>query len=164
MPLEQIKQTILVIKKKKVIIDSDLALIYGTSTKHLNQSVRRNSGRFPADFVFQLTADEKNEVVTNCDHLGKLKYSSYLPFAFTEHGALMAASVLNTDHAIQVSVFVIRAFVKLREIASTHKEMENKLTELENRVGKHDKAILQLIEAIKQLMKPPEKARRKIGF
>ncbi len=96
-PVDRIERTILEIQGQKVIIDADLAAIYGTTTKRLNQAVGRNKDRFPYDFMFQLTEDEKSEVVTNCDHLAKLKYSPHLPYAFTEHGALMAASVLNTE-------------------------------------------------------------------
>lgn len=164
-PVDRIERTILEIQGQKVIIDADLAAIYGTTTKRLNQAVRRNKDRFPDDFMFQLTEDEKSEVVTNCDHLAKLKYSPHLPYAFTEHGALMAASVLNTERAIQVSVFVVRVFVRLRELVATHKELANKLKELEQRVGAHDKAIIELVQTIKQLMKPPApKPKRRIGF
>ena len=142
-----------------------MAAIYGTTTKRLNQAVRRNKDRFPDDFMFQLTEDEKSEVVTNCDHLAKLKYSPHLPYAFTEHGALMAASVLNTERAIQVSVFVVRVFMRLRELVATHKELASKLKELEQRVGAHDKTIIDFMQTIKQLMEPPAlKPKRRIGF
>jgi len=164
-PTERIEQTILEFRGQKVIIDADLAMIYGTTTKRLNEQVRRNKNRFPDDFMFQLIEEEKSDVVANCDHLANLKYSPHLPFAFTEHGALMAASVLNTERAVQVSVFVVRAFVKIRELVATHKELSGKLKELEQRVGVHDQAILELMQTIKKLMEPPPtKPKRQIGF
>ena len=106
-----IQQRILLIRSEKIIIDADLAEFYGVTTKVLNQAVRRNIKRFPADFMFQLTKEEKLEVVTNCDHLQNLKYSSVNPHVFTEHGALMVASILNSVRAVEVSVFIVRAFV-----------------------------------------------------
>ena len=110
----QIQQRILLVRGQKVIIDADIAEAYGVTTKALNQAIRRNADRFPSDFMFRLTKEEKQEVVTNCDHLQKLKFSSVNPRAFTEHGAIMAASVLNSNRAIEISVFVVRAFVQLR--------------------------------------------------
>lgn len=163
-PIETIEKRILVIRGQKVMIDSDLAELYGVPTKALNQAVRRNIGRFPADFMFQLTSEEKIEVVTNCDHLSKLKYSSALPNAFTEHGAIMIASVLNTQLAIDASLFVVRAFVKLREFLSTHKELAGKLAELERKIERHDDEIKAVFNAIRQLMAPPEPKKKKIGF
>ena len=164
-PVEPIQQRILEFRSQKVIIDADLAAIYGTTTKRLNEQVRRNIERFPTDFMFQLTKEEKTDVVANCDHLVNLKYSPHLPFVFTEHGTLMAASVLNTERAVQVSVFVVRAFVKLREMVATHKEFTTKLKELEQRVGTNDQAIIELVQTIKKLMEPlPPKPKRKIGF
>jgi hypothetical protein len=164
--VDQIEPLILTIRGHKVILDSDLAALYGVATKVLNQAVKRNRSRFPADFMFQLTAKEKTKVVTNCDHLSRLKFSPTRPYAFTEHGAIMAATILNSPRAVEVSVFVVRAFVKLRELVATHKELARKLTELEQRVAVHDEAIGQLIEAIRQLMAPPPEPerRRKIGF
>jgi hypothetical protein len=161
----KIKQSILLIRGEKVIIDADLAEAYGVTTKALNQAVRRNADRFPSDFMFRLTKKEKQEVVTNCDHLNNLKFSPVNPHAFTEHGAIMAASVLNSPKAIEVSVFVVRAFVQLREAIAGHKELARKISKLERKLGDHDEQIMVLIEAIKQLMdpKPPPKARR-IGF
>jgi len=151
------------------MIDADLAALYGVSTKRLNEQVKRNSGRFPADFVFQLSRAERNEVVANCDHLRRLRFSPTMPFAFTEHGALMAASVLNTTRAVEVSLYVVRAFVELRETLATHKELAKRLDELESRLERklatHDQAIAGVLEAIRQLMAPPEPARkRRIGF
>jgi len=160
-----IQQRILLIRGEKVIIDADLAEAYGVPTRRLNEQVRRNQERFPDDFMFPLTAEEKAEVVANCDHLEKLKFSKALPLAFTEHGAIMAASVLNSPKAIEVSVFVVRAFVQLREAIAGHKELARKMAQLEKKLGDHDEQIMVLVEAIKQLMdpKPPPKTRR-IGF
>jgi hypothetical protein len=163
--VDRIQRRILLIRGVKVMIDADLAEAYGVPTRRLNEQVRRNRDRFPNDFMFQLTAEEKTEVVANCDHLEKLKFSKVLPLAFTEHGAIMAASVLNTTRAVEVSVFVVRAFVQLRETIAGHKELAHKIVQLERKLGDHDEQIMALIEAIKKLMdpKPPPKARR-IGF
>lgn len=163
-PVERIESRILLIRAHKVMLDSDLAELYGVTTKRLNEQVKRNKERFPADFMFKLTAQEKAEVVANCDHLKKLKFSPALPHAFTEHGAIMAASVLNSRRAIEVSVYVVRAFVKLREMLRTHKELARKLAELEKRIEGHDEEIMALFEAIRQLMEPPEKPAKRIGF
>ena len=111
-----VAKRILLIRGQKVMIDSDLAEIYSVTTKRFNEQVRRNIRRFPSDFMFQLTSDEKAWVVANCDHLQNLKYSPHLPYVFTEHGAIMAASVLNSAKAVEMSVFVVRAFVRMREI------------------------------------------------
>jgi hypothetical protein len=163
--VEQIEPRILSIRGQRVILDGDLAQLYGTTTKAINQAVKRNSRRFPGDFRFRLTRGEKLEVVTNCDHLGYLKFSRNPPYAFTEHGAIMAASVLNTPRAIDVSVYVVRAFVKVREWLSTHKELAEKLAELERKISSHDMAIQSLVTAIRQLMQPPPTpARSRIGF
>jgi hypothetical protein len=161
----KIEERILLIRGEKVIIDGDLADFYGTSTKRLNEQMRRNRDRFPEDFVFRLSADEKSEVVAKCDHLNNLKYSNVLPYAFTEHGALMAAGILNTPRAVEVSVFVVRAFVKLRRAITEHKELARKLTQIENKLGRHDQQILALMRAIRQLMNTePIPDRRRIGF
>lgn len=146
------------------MIDADLAELYGVATKALNQAVKRNSGRFPDEFMFQLSQSEKDEVVTNCDHLAKLKFSKTLPYAFTEHGALMVATVLNTQRAVEISLYVVRAFVKLRELLASNKELAAKLNELEHKLDSHDQAIAGLINAIRELMKPPETKKRPIGF
>ena len=163
-PVERVESRILLIRGQKVIIDVDLAMLYGVQTRTLNQAVKRNVQRFPADFMFQLTQKEKDEVITNCDHLEKLKYSAWLPYVFTEHGAIMAANVLNSDRAMEASVFVVRAFIKLREILATHKELAQKLMELEERLSTHDKAICSLFDAIREMMNPKISKRRKIGF
>jgi hypothetical protein len=161
----EIQQRILLIRGEKVIVDADLAEFYGVETKALNQAVQRNIDRFPSDFMFRLTKQEKKEVVTNCDHLQKLKYSPVNPRVFSEHGAIMAASVLNSPRAVEVSIFIVRAFVQLREIISGHKELNRKLSKLERKLVDHDEQILLLVKAIKKLMNPvlPPKNRR-IGY
>jgi hypothetical protein len=148
----------------QVLVDADLAEIYGVSTKALNQAVKRNAERFPEDFRFQLTAAEREEVVTNCDHLRRLKFSPVLPWAFTEHGSMMAASVLNSQRAVEMSLFVVRAFVHLRDLASTHAELARHLAALERRVTGHDTDLKAVFVALRRLIEPPSKARRQIGF
>lgn len=140
----------------RVILDADLADLYGVPTKRLNEQVKRNRNRFPEDFMFQLTSQEKEEVVAICDHLHNLKYSKTLPYAFTEHGTIMAASILNTRRAIDVSVFVVRAFIRMRELLEAHKELTRKLMRLEQKVDDHDDAIQAIVEMIHELMRPPE--------
>lgn len=166
LPLENIRSKILLIRGMRVMLDADLAQLYGVTTKRLNEQVKRNIKRFPEDFMFQINKNEKDEVVAICDHLATLKYSPVLPYAFTEHGAIMAASVLNTPRAIEVSVYVVRAFVRLREMLGGNKELARKVAELEKRIEGHDTAIRQLVAAIRELMSPPplDKKKKKIGF
>lgn len=160
-----IQQRILLIRGEKVIVDADLAEFYGVPTKALNQAVRRNMDRFPADFMFQLNKNEKMEVVTNCDHLKKLKYSPVNPLVFTEHGAIMAASILNSARAVEVSLFIVRAFVALRRAISEHKELTRMITQLERKLANHDDQIIAIIQAIKELSGPqPVPKKRRIGF
>ena len=128
---------------------------HSVATKVLNQAVKRNIDRFPDDFMFRLNKGEKTKVVTNCDHLERLKYSPVLPHAFTEHGAMMAATVLNSPRAVQVSVYVVRAFVRLWRMMVQHKDLASKLDKLEHKIGRHDRQIVALIDAIRQLMAPP---------
>ena len=156
-----IDKRILLVRGQKVMIDADLAELYGVTTKRLNQQVRRNSDRFPEDFMFELRPAEKVEVVAYCIHLARLKYSPTAPLVFTEHGALMAASVLNTPRAIEVSVYVVRAFVQLNQTLASHKELARKLAALEK---KYDLQFKTVFEAIRQLMTPPVPKRRGIGF
>lgn len=164
-PAEQIESRILFIRSHKVILDSDLAELYGVATKRLNEQVKRNKERFPSDFMFQLTAREtltlRSQIATSNRGRGGRRYQ---PYAFTEHGAIMAASVLNSHRAIEVSVYVVRAFVKLREILRTHKELGQKLSQLEKRIEGHNEEIIALFEAIRLLMEPPEKTSKRIGF
>ncbi|MFT3883180.1 MAG: ORF6N domain-containing protein [Gemmatales bacterium] len=164
--LDAIEPRILMIRGQRVMIDADLAELYGVTTKALNQAIKRNSARFPVDFVFQLSESEKQEVVTICDHLARIKFSRTSPYAFTEHGAIMAASVLNSPRAVEVSVFVVRAFIKLREFIASNKELAQQLQALERKVGSHDEAIRALVKAINQLMASPTEPKKKgrIGF
>jgi len=155
----------MLIRGEKVIIDADLADFYGVTTRALNQAVRRNIERFPDDFMFQLNKYEKIEVVTVCDHLAKLKYSPVNPLVFTEHGALMAASILNSRRAVEVSLFIVRAFVALRRIASEHKELSHKISLLERKLIDHDDQIIEIIQAIKNLAGPKKvPKKRRIGY
>src|SRR3972149_4260164 len=159
-PAEQIEGIILFIHGHKVMLDVDLASIYGVTTKRLNEQVRRNKDRFPNDFMFQLSEEEKGEVVANCDHLKRLKFSPYLPYAFTEHGAVMLASVLNSEIAVKASIQVVRAFVRLREMIATHKELARRLESLEK---KYDAQFKVVFDAIRQLMTEEEKPKPRIG-
>lgn len=162
--VETIEPSILSIRGQRVILDADLAKLYGTTTAALNQAVRRNIRRFPPDFAFKLTKLEKLEVITNCDHLEKLKYSNTIPTAFTEHGAIMAASVVNSQVAIDMSVFVVRAFVRLKSALAQHDEITAKLNDIEERLGEHDEEIVALINAIRRLTQPETPPTRRIGF
>ena len=153
------------IRGQRVILDADLALYYGVTTRQLNQAVRRNPGRFPKDFAFQLERKElanlRSQNVTSSFHGG----SRYLPWAFTEHGIIMAASILNSTVAVAVSVTIMRAFVRLREMMLSNRELAVKFTELERRLGDHDEAIGNLFQAIQQLLEPSKpETERKIGF
>lgn len=160
--MASIETKILLIRGQKVMLDADLAELYGVQTKVLNQAVKRNIERFPSDFTFQLTAIEKTEVVTNCDHLAQLKYSPTLPYAFTEHGALMLGNVLKSARAIEVSLMVVRTFVQLRQMLSTNAELSRKLAAMEKNYDIKFKAIF---EAIHQLMTPADpKKKHPIGF
>jgi len=161
---KNIQLRIIDIRGLSIILDSDLAELYGVLTKRLNEQIKRNAKRFPLDFVFQLTAQEKSEVVAKCDHLVNLKYAKSLPYAFTEHGAIMAAAVLNSPRAIEMSVFVVRAFVRLRKIFFSNKEFRKKISELENKVGDHDASINTIIFAIQQLTSVQPKPSKRIGF
>lgn len=164
-PSERVENVILRIRREKVILDADLAELFGVKTKRLNEQVKRNRDRFPEDFVFQLTEDEKNEVVANCDHFSRLRFSPVLPFAFTEHGAIMAASVLNSLRAVEMSIFVVRAFVRLRSFLASQKELAVKVADLERKFTTRDKKIIAIIDAIKQLMAPQPLSRKNpIGF
>jgi hypothetical protein len=164
-PLEVIQSRILVVRSQRVILDLDLATLYGVTTKRLNEQVKRNARKFPEDFLFILTADEKSEVVAKCDHLRRLKFSPHLPYAFTEHGAIQAANILNSDTASDMSVQIVRAFVRLRQLLVNHKALSAKLAELDSRVGAHDAQLAAIIDAIRQLASPDGlRHRRKIGF
>lgn len=162
----EISQRIILIRGRRVMLDSDLAMLYGVSTKHLNQHVKRNAARFPEAFMFRLSADEhkslRSQIVTL--KVGRGEHRKYVPAAFTEHGALMLASVLNSAQAIELSVLVIQAFVQMRQFVQAHAEISERINELERRLGTHDQAIASLIKAIRQLASPPAKPSRPIGF
>jgi hypothetical protein len=164
-PVKPIEDLILLIRGQRVMLDADLAELYGVPTKVFNQAIKRNAERFPEDFMFQLTPAEltnlRSQIVTSRSDWGGRRY---LPYVFTEHGAIMAANVINSERAIEISVYVVRAFVKLREMFAGHKEMARKLTELENRLDTHDHAIHSIITTLKQLMNPPPKPQKQIGF
>jgi len=164
-PVERVENVIFLLRSQKVIIDSDLAALYGVPTKWLNEQVRRNKERLTPDFMFQLTKKEKEQVVANCDHLQNMKFSPNLPYAFTEHGSVMAASVLNSESAVAVSVYVVRAFIKLRQMLAPYKELTKKLEQLEKKLQAHDKQIVTLDQAIRLLMPPPDaKPKKPFGF
>jgi phage regulator Rha-like protein len=163
-PLERIEQSILLIRGHKVMLDANLAQLYGVPTKVLNQSVKRNNDRFPTDFMFQLNAKEfailKSQFVTSSQWGGR----RIRPYVFTEQGVAMLSSVLNTARAVQVNIEIMRAFVRLREMLLTSKDLARKLDSLERKFESHDVHIRSLFEAIRQLMTPPEATKRKIGF
>jgi hypothetical protein len=179
-PLGQIEQRIYLIRGQRVMLDADLAALYGVSTKRLNEQVSRNQERFPEDFMFRLTWEEaqrsRSQFVILNDPAGKESRSQfatlkrgantkYRPYAFTEHGAIMAASVLKSERAVKISVHVVRAFVKLREMLSTHRQLAQKLEALERRLDGHDDQIQALLAAIRELMvPPPEPPKKRIGF
>lgn len=164
-PSESIFNKILVIRKQKVILDRDLATMYGVETRVLKQAVRRNIKRFPSDFMFQLSKKEfqnwRSQTVMSKSEEKGLRH---LPFVFTEQGVAMLSSVLKSERAIEVNILIMRAFVKLREIISTHKKVGEKLKELENKLKEHDDQIVQIIQVINQLVTPPAKPKKKIGF
>ncbi len=146
------------------MIDHDLALLYGVSTKRLNEQVKRNKKRFPEDFMFRLTKMEKDELVANCDQFKTLKHSRVSPTAFTEQGVAMLSSVLNSEKAVEVNMIIMRTFVRLREILNTNKELAQRLDQLEKRMGQKDHEVKLIFEAIRQLMQHPKTPKRKIGF
>ncbi|TLY64918.1 MAG: ORF6N domain-containing protein [Gammaproteobacteria bacterium] len=169
-PVEHITRAILVLRGHKVLLDTELAALYGVSTKRFNEQVRRNRERFPADFMFQLAAEELAPLRSQIATLktGRGQHRKYLPYAFTEHGAIMAAMILNSKRAVEMSVYVVRAFVKLRELLSSNRELARRFAQLEARLDKklteHDQAIAAVLSAIRQLMNPPTPRRRGIGF
>lgn len=165
----ELNEVIITVRGKRVIVDSDLAGLYGVKTKRLKEQVKRNAERFPQDFMFEMTREEIVEVVAFCDHLKKLRFSSVLPLAFSEHGAVMAANVLNSRVAIEASILVVRAFIHAREILAEHLELKRRLESLERKVARGFEDNEQELNAIRftlqQLMLPPdETAKKLIGF
>jgi hypothetical protein len=167
---EQIASTILVLRGYRVLLDAELAALYGVTTKRLNEQVKRNAARFPADFIFRLTKTETVALNRSQNATGSQKHRDprFAPYAFTEHGAIMAATILNSPRAIEMSVYVVRAFVQLREILASNRELARRFAQLETRLDKklavHDEAIAAILSAIRQLMHPPIPKRRPIGF
>ena len=163
-PIERLERTIYFIRGERVILAADLAKLYGVTTKRLNEQVKRNRQRFPDDFMFQLTRDEADSIRLSRSQFATLKRGQnikYLPYAFTEHGAIMAANILNSERAVQASVAVVRAFVRLRQMIASNTELARKLAELEK---KYDTQFKVVFDAIRQLMTPPEPKRKQIGF
>jgi hypothetical protein len=160
----QIEHAILLIRGQRVMLDRDLAAMYDVTTSNLNKAVKRNLSRFPADFMFQLTADEAEALRFQIGILKKGLHFKYLPFVFTQEGVAMLSGVLRSPRAEQVNIAIMRAFVRLRETLSLHKELAHKLAELERKIENHDENIRTLFEAIQQLMTPPEEPHKEIGF
>ena len=162
---KRVDSRILFLRGHKAILDSDLAELYGVTAKRLNEQIKRNAARFPSDFLFQLTRGERDslrsQIATSNNGRGGRRY---LPYGFTEHGAIMAATVLNSKRAIQMSIFVVRAFVRMREALAANQQIVAKLLELEHRLENHDGTIQELVAAIRELMLPPPPNRRRIGF
>jgi hypothetical protein len=181
-PATQIARSIYLLRGQKVMLDTDLAALYGVETRILNQAVKRNASRFPDDFMFRLSAeevrflrsqfvtldrqdaDEQKVTTTSSQIVMSSRGVRYRPYAFTEQGVAMLSSVLNSARAVEANIAIMRAFVRLREMLETNRELARKFAELEKRVGKHDAKIDTILEAIRQLMLPPEKPRREIGF
>ena len=162
---KKVDSKILILRDQKVILDVDLATLYGVSVKRLNEQIKRNARRFPPDFSFRLSPAEyenlrSQNATSSPSHGGR----RYLPHAFTEHGAIMAATVLNSKRAVEMSIFVVRAFVRMREALATNQQIVTKLSELERRLESHDTDIQELVEAIRELMAPEPTNNRRIGF
>jgi hypothetical protein len=168
-PDEVIMSKVFIIRDQRIMVDNDMAELYGVTTKRLNEAVKRNNSRFPVDFMFRLTVEEKEELVANCDHLKKLKFSPYLPYAFTEHGAVMLASVLNSVRAINVNIQIVRIFNKMREMMLLHKDLLFEMQKINNKLTDHDDKILLIFEYLKQfeeskIRELDQQNRPKIGF
>ena len=163
-PHEVIENKIFMIRGYKVMLDKDLAHLYGVDPRALRQQVKRNSNRFPGDFMFQLTKEELRSVVSQNVTPSIGRFGGYLPYAFTEQGVAMLSGVLHSKRAVQVNIAIMRAFVKLRDIIATHKELAFKLKELENKFERHDTEIQAIFDVIRQLMAPPVPPKPKIGF
>jgi hypothetical protein len=157
-------QAIRFVREERVLLDFDLARLYGVTTGNLNKAVRRNRDRFPADFMFQLSAEETKSLIFQFGISKGRGGRRHFPYAFTEQGVAMLSSVLNSERAVKVNIAIMRAFVKLRQTLETNRGLARQFAELEKRVGKHDEEISAILEAIRQLMAPPEKPRREIGF
>ncbi len=164
-PIERIQKAILLVRGQKVMLDSELAALYGVTTGHLNRAVKRNTERFPLDFMFRLSHKESESLICQYGISKGRGGTRHCPFAFTEQGVAMLSSVLRSDRAVQVNIAIMRAFVQLRQALASHEQLARKLAELEKRIESHDTAIQSLFEAIRQLMAPtPPPARPEIGF
>jgi len=165
-PKELIASKILLIREQKVMIDADIAELYGVTTKRLNEQVKRNINRFPANFMFELTKEEKDQVVANCDHLEKLKFSPVLPKVFTEHGIMMVANVLTSERAIQVSIQIIEVFIKMREMLTDNLSLKLEVEGIKKKLSNHSKNIELVFNYLDELMerKDNEKPRKQIGY
>jgi len=163
-PIEVIERKIYLIRGQKVMLSMQLAALYGVETRALNQAVKRNIHRFPEDFMFQINESEVGQLVSQNVIPHKKYFGGSLPYAFTEQGVAMLSSILNSEQAIKINIAIMRAFVKLREILSTHKELAHKLAQLEQKIEKHDEEIKVVFDAIRQLMSTPEPKKKKIGF
>ena len=161
---EVVISKICILRGKKAMIDVDLAELYGVATKRLNEQVKRNLKRFPEDFMFQLSNEEKEKLLDDYPHLNNLKYSSNLPYAFTEHGAVMLASVLNSDRAIEVNVQIVRIFTRMCQLLLINKDILLALEKVEKRVDQHGGDIQLIFKYLKELLSPPTVPLRKIGF
>jgi hypothetical protein len=164
--VDHISRSILILRGQRVILDRELAAIYGSTTKRLNEQIKRNRDRFPEDFMFQLTAEEADRSRSQFATLksGRGQNLKYRPYVFNEHGAIQAANVLNSSRAIAMGVYVVRAFVQLRELLASDKALAQKLNELEYKLKNQDEAITAILSAIRELMNPPAPKRRSIGF
>ncbi len=163
-PVEWIARTLFILRGQKVMLDVDLARLYGVTTGNLNKAVNRNRDRFPVDFVLQLTAAEAKTLIFQSGISKGRGGRRHRPYAFTEQGVAMLSSVLRSERAVRVNIAIMRAFVRLRDALETNSALARKFSELEKRVGKHDEEIGAIIEAIRQLMAPPDKPKREIGF
>jgi hypothetical protein len=161
---EQIEQVILLIRGQRVMLDRDLAALYGVTTGNLNKAVQRNLERFPSDFMFQLTSEEAEALSFHFGSLKRGQHFKYLPRVFTQEGVSMLSSVLRSPRAIQINIAIMRVFVRLRQTLALHKELAHKLTELERKVEGHDTSIRTLFDAIRELAAPPARPRREIGY
>jgi hypothetical protein len=165
-PVERITHSILIVRGQRVISDRDLAAIYGVTTGRLNEAVKRNTDRFPQDFMFRLTREETEGLRSQIAILksGRGYHLKYLPRVFTEHGAIQAANILSSPRAVMMGIHVVRAFVQLRDLLASNKELAHKFAELERKLATHDQAITGILKTIRELMNPPEPERRGIGF
>jgi DNA-binding PadR family transcriptional regulator len=163
-PVGRIAESIHLVRGQKVMLDSDLAELYGVTTGNLNKAVARNRDRFPSDFCFRLRQEEAAGLIFQIGRSNSRGGRRHLPYTFTEQGVAMLSSVLNSSRAVKVNIAIMRAFVKLRETLDSHRELADKFAELQRRVGKHDEEIAAIINAIRQLIAPPAKPRREIGF